>query len=103
MKFLIPNSYIDDDDNDVDDDDDDDDDDELFLWYGWPTKGVWPYLQPGPLPEILTIVNTRHAASRIEPVQNLNSGFVEWSCAVVIITTPRRHYNQYIKEYQIRN
>ena len=24
----------------VDDDDDDDDDDELFLWYGWPTKGV---------------------------------------------------------------
>ena len=21
-------------------DDDDDDDDELFLWYGWPTKGV---------------------------------------------------------------
>ena len=23
-----------------DDDDDDDDDDELFLWYGWPTKGV---------------------------------------------------------------
>ena len=100
MKFLIPNSYIDDDDNDVDDDDDDD---ELFLWYGWPTKDVWPYLQPGPLPEILTIVNTRQAASRIEPVQNLNSGFVEWSCAVVIITTPRRHYNQYIKEYQIRN
>ena len=26
-----------------------------------------------------------------EPVQNLSSGFVEWSCAVVIITTPRRH------------
>ena len=23
-----------------DDDDDDDDDDELFLWYGWPMKGV---------------------------------------------------------------
>ena len=22
------------------DDDDDDDDDELFMWYGWPTKGV---------------------------------------------------------------
>ena len=21
-------------------DDDDNDDDELFLWYGWPTKGV---------------------------------------------------------------
>ena len=25
----------------IDDDDDDDaDDDELFLWYGWPTKGA---------------------------------------------------------------
>ena len=23
----------------LDDDDDDDDDAELFLWYGWPTKG----------------------------------------------------------------
>ena len=23
-----------------DDDDDDDDDDELFLWYGWPMKGL---------------------------------------------------------------
>ena len=22
------------------DDDDDDDDDELFLWYGWPVKGI---------------------------------------------------------------
>ena len=28
------------DDDDNDDDDDDDDDDKLFLWYGWPTKGV---------------------------------------------------------------
>ena len=26
--------------DDPDEDDDDDDDDELFLWYGWPTKGV---------------------------------------------------------------
>ena len=25
-----------------------------------------------------------------EPAQNLNSGFVEWRCAVVINTTPRR-------------
>ena len=25
-----------------------------------------------------------------EPVQNLSSGFVEWSCTVVITTTPRR-------------
>ena len=41
------------------------DDDELFLWYGCPTKGVWPYFQPGPLSEILTISNLRHVASRI--------------------------------------
>ena len=26
-----------------------------------------------------------------KPAQNLSSGFVEWSCAVVITTTPRRH------------
>ena len=26
-----------------------------------------------------------------EPMQNLSSGFVEWSCAVEITTTPRRH------------
>ena len=26
-----------------------------------------------------------------EPVQNLSSGLAEWSCAVVITTTPRRH------------
>ena len=29
-----------DNDDDGDDDDNDDDDDELFLRYGWPTKGV---------------------------------------------------------------
>ena len=27
-----------------------------------------------------------------EPAQNLSSGLVEWSCVVVITTTPRRHY-----------
>ena len=29
--------------------------------------------------------------ARYEPAQNLSSGFVEWSCAALIITTPRRH------------
>ena len=43
--------------------------DEFCLWYGWPTKGIQPYFQPGPLSEILTIVNLRHAASRV------------WTCA----------------------
>ena len=52
-----------------DDYDDDDDDDELFLWYGWSTKGVQPYFQPGPLSEIFIIVNLWHAVSRI------------WTCA----------------------
>ena len=27
-----------------------------------------------------------------EPAQSLSSGLVEWSCVVVITTTPRRHY-----------
>ena len=44
-------------------------DEELFLRYCWPTKGVYFYFQPGPLSEILTIANLRHAASRI------------WACA----------------------
>ena len=48
---------------------DDNDDDELFLWYGWQTKGVSPYFQPEPFAETLTITNLRHAASRI------------WNCA----------------------
>ena len=47
------------------DDDDDDDDDELFLWYGWPAKGVCPSFQPGPLSEIFTVANLQHAVGRI--------------------------------------
>ena len=51
------------------------DGDELFLWYGWPTKGVSPYFQPGPLSEILTISSLWHTVSRIltfsEPVFRL--------------------------------
>ena len=46
-----------------------DDGDELFLWYGWPAKGVWPYFQLGPLSGVLTIANLRHTASRV------------WTCA----------------------
>ena len=38
---------------------------ELFLWYGWPSKGVYSYFQPGLLSEILTIANLPHASSRI--------------------------------------
>ena len=48
-----------------DDNDVDEGDDELFLQYGWPTKGVKHYFQPGPLSEILIIANLWHAACRI--------------------------------------
>ena len=30
--------------------------------------------------------------ARFEPVQNLSSGLTEWSCAVVITTSPRRQF-----------
>ena len=43
--------------------------DELFLCYGWSTRGFKPYFQLGPLSEILTMANLQHAASRI------------WTCA----------------------
>ena len=33
--------------DDNNNDDDDDDDDELCLWYGWATKGIQSYFQPG--------------------------------------------------------
>ena len=46
--------------------------------------------QLGPLSEVLTIANLRHAASRIWTCAKLSSGFDEWSCAVVITTTPQR-------------
>ena len=42
-----------------------DDNDELILRNGWPTKGVKPYFQSGPLSGIFTIANLRHSASRI--------------------------------------
>ena len=32
-------------------------DDELFLWYGWPTKGIYSYFQLGLLSEILNIAS----------------------------------------------
>ena len=36
---IYGNDFTDDDDDD-DNDDDDEEDDNLFLWYGWLTKGV---------------------------------------------------------------
>ena len=67
------------------------DDDELFLWYGWPTISV-------------SLISSRDHCQRsspsqisdtpragFEPAQNLSSGFIERSCAVVITTAPRHH------------
>ena len=74
---------------DDDDDDDGDDDDEFFLRNGWPKKGVQPYFQPWPLSGILISINNPRAGYK--PAQNLSSDFAEWSCKVMITTTPRRH------------
>ena len=65
--YIFPVSLFGDD----DDDDDDDDDEELLLWHGWPTKWISAKQQ-----------------AWFEPAQNLSSGLVEWSCEVVITTTP---------------
>ena len=67
-------------------------DNELFLMYGWPTKTFNLISSRHKLSEILTIANFRHAASRIWGCENLSSGLVEWSCVVMINTTPQRYY-----------
>ena len=67
-----------------------DDDDELFLWYGWPTKGILPYFQPGPLSEIFTVANLQHASSRLwtcaEP------GLVEWRLSWMKLYSSDNHH-----------
>ena len=60
--------------------------------YGWPTKTFNLISSRHKLSEILTIANFRHAASRIWGCENLSSGLVEWSCVVMINTTPQRYY-----------
>ena len=58
-------------------------------------KQFAPHFQPGSLSENLTIANLWGAASRVwiyaESETFWNSDFVEWSCAVVITTSPLRH------------
>ena len=74
------------------------DDDELFLWYGWPTKGValFPARTIVRDPHLSRISDTPRAG--FKPAQNLSSGFDESSCAAVITTTPRSHKGEFIKE-----
>ena len=68
----------------------------MFLLYGWPTKDItlFPVATNCQRSAPLQIFNMLQAG--FEPVENLSSGLVEWSCAVVINTTPQHHYyNQY--------
>ena len=67
------------------------DDDELFLWYGWPTKGEKPYSSRDHYQRSLPSRISDTLRAGFEPAQNLSSGLVEWSCTVVITTTPRHH------------
>ena len=39
-----------------------------------------------------------HPRAGFEPAQNLSSGLVEWSCAVVITTTPRRQLTEVLTQ-----
>ena len=57
-----------------------------FVWYGWPTKGVYSRDQcqrssPSRISDT--------ARARFEHTQNLSSGLVECSCTKVITTTPQ--------------
>ena len=61
-----------------------DDDDELLLWYDWSisSRGYCQRSSPSRISDM--------PRAGDEPAQNLSSGSVEWSCAVVITTTPWR-------------
>ena len=64
------------------------DDDELFLWYGWPTKGVALF----PVGTIVRDPHHRESPTYRElAFDERSSGFDEWSCAVVIITARQLH------------
>ena len=52
---------------------------ELFLWYGWKTKGVLSYFHPEPLSEI-----SGGPRAGFELAQNWSSGLVEWSRGLLI-------------------
>ena len=53
-------------------------------------KDIEPSLQSEPLSDVVTIRNLLHTVSRFKSGQNLNSGFIAWSCEAVkntVITT----------------
>ena len=59
-------------------------------WKAFSLISSWDHCQKSPA---LQVSDTPRAA--FEHVQNLSSGFVEWSYAVVITTTPGCHYFSY--------
>ena len=63
-----------------------DDDDALFLWYGLTDERRLGLFPAGTIARDPQIYDTPRAG--FESAQNLNSGLVERSCAVVIITVP---------------
>ena len=74
--------------------DDDDDDDEVFCGMVGRQKAfslisTWDHFQRYSLS---WISGTHTHRAGFEPAQNLSSDLGEWSCAVVITTTPRRHH-----------
>ena len=73
---------------------------ELFLWYGWLTKRVYPYFQWDRLSEILTITNLQHAVSRI-----WTSAEPEFRLCWMKVCSSDSHYTsivllKYIDEYK---
>ena len=71
-------------------------------WWWWIVFVVWltdeRCLALFPAGTIVRDPHHRESPTRragFEPAQNLSSGLVEWSCAVVITTTPRRSDKQH--------
>ena len=65
----------------------------FIIYVAWLTdeRGLLALFPAGPLPEILIITISETPLAGFELAQNLSSGLNEWSCAVVINTTSRRH------------
>ena len=75
----------------VDDDDGDDDDDELFCAIADWQKALSPIFSWVPSLKSSPSQFSNMLLVPFEPMQNLSSGLIEWSCAVVITATLRQH------------
>ena len=73
----------------ADDDDADDDDDELFCGMDNQQKAFSLILSQDHCQRFSPLRISDTPMAGFQPAQSLSSGFVEWSCAVVLTTTPR--------------